>query len=450
MKIKNFFKFTLAVVIAAMVICSPAGNILNGSEGSVAEAAKKPTISKKKATLTVGKSMKLKVKNGTVKKWTSSRKKVATVSSAGKVTAKKAGVTTITAVLKSGKKLSCKVTVRKKKGGSNNAADPAKPDSEKGKSSKVLPNGKKISINSVDISCYHWTKEFYKTSLPDTHFYMWAEAEVTGIKKSDLKYEWSFSSDKVLRFWDPATKTQKRAHIGYVDFGEVYVTLKVSYEDLSMSVSKKFTLIDRAIEHPPLYPDTPETPVTPDKPETPATPDEPETPEKVFSTVEISSKISMVTPEDAKYVKKDNFTLFKVYTDGSKEAIGDEDYEMDFDSNDDNTAIIYFFYIYGLGDYEYEIPMDLSNDSIYALSVYWKLTGQRVAEGYTFPKEDFIFSWVYDSGKSQDLTTEEYDNLEVTNIEPVKNEYMDYTAYNVTFKAGDFESTISVGFVDED
>lgn len=56
MKIKNFVKFTMAIMIVAMVICSPAGNILNGSEGSVAEAAGKPSISKKKVTLTVGSS----------------------------------------------------------------------------------------------------------------------------------------------------------------------------------------------------------------------------------------------------------------------------------------------------------------------------------------------------------------------------------------------------------
>lgn len=72
-------------------------------------------LSRKKATLKIGASLKLKVK-GTKKKvkWTTNRKKVATVSKKGKVTAKKAGTAKITARV-SGKKLVCKVTVRAKK-----------------------------------------------------------------------------------------------------------------------------------------------------------------------------------------------------------------------------------------------------------------------------------------------------------------------------------------------
>ena len=60
-------------------------------------------ISKKKATLKVGQTLQLKV-TGTKKKpkWTSSKKSVATVSSKGRVKAKKKGTATITA--KVGKK----------------------------------------------------------------------------------------------------------------------------------------------------------------------------------------------------------------------------------------------------------------------------------------------------------------------------------------------------------
>ncbi len=63
-------------------------------------------------TLSVGKTAKLKVKNykGTVK-WSSNKKKTATVSKKGVVTAKKKGTAVITA--KAGKKkLKCKVTVK--------------------------------------------------------------------------------------------------------------------------------------------------------------------------------------------------------------------------------------------------------------------------------------------------------------------------------------------------
>jgi hypothetical protein len=70
-------------------------------------------ISKSKLSLTVGKSYTLKIKGTSKKvKWTSSKKSVATVgSSTGKVKAKKAGTSTITAKV-SGKKYRCRVTVK--------------------------------------------------------------------------------------------------------------------------------------------------------------------------------------------------------------------------------------------------------------------------------------------------------------------------------------------------
>lgn len=72
-------------------------------------------LSKKKATLTVGKTVQLKV-NGTKKsvKWSSSNKKIATVSKKGKVKGKKVGKAVITAKVGK-KKLKCKITVKKKK-----------------------------------------------------------------------------------------------------------------------------------------------------------------------------------------------------------------------------------------------------------------------------------------------------------------------------------------------
>lgn len=71
-------------------------------------------LSKTKASMCVGETLKLKV-TGTSKtaKWSSSKKSVATVSKSGKVTAKKEGTTTITAKV-SGKKYSCKITIKAK------------------------------------------------------------------------------------------------------------------------------------------------------------------------------------------------------------------------------------------------------------------------------------------------------------------------------------------------
>ena len=77
----------------------------------LAHAAAKPSLNVKKATLSVGGSRQL-VLSGTNKKvnWSSSNKKIATVSAKGVVTAKKKGKTTITA--KAGKKkYTCVVTV---------------------------------------------------------------------------------------------------------------------------------------------------------------------------------------------------------------------------------------------------------------------------------------------------------------------------------------------------
>ncbi len=83
--------------------------------GNTAEAAKKKIkLNKTKATLYVGKTLTLKVKNTKKKvKWTSSKKTVASVSQKGKVKAKKKGKATVTAKIK-GKKLKCKITVKEK------------------------------------------------------------------------------------------------------------------------------------------------------------------------------------------------------------------------------------------------------------------------------------------------------------------------------------------------
>ena len=86
-----------------------------------AEAASKkaPKLNKTKTTLTITKkktkpAVQLKVKNaaGRKVKWTSSNKKVATVSKKGKIVAKKKGVAMITVKVKGSKTLRCKVTVK--------------------------------------------------------------------------------------------------------------------------------------------------------------------------------------------------------------------------------------------------------------------------------------------------------------------------------------------------
>ena len=84
-----------------------------------AQAAAKVKLSKKSVTLTVGKKKTIKVK-GTKDKvtWATSDKKVATVSSKGKITAKGEGTCNITATVGS-KTLTCKVTVKAKAAATN-------------------------------------------------------------------------------------------------------------------------------------------------------------------------------------------------------------------------------------------------------------------------------------------------------------------------------------------
>lgn len=93
--------------LAGMIVCLLLAMALtfNVTAASVA-------ISKKTATINVKGTVTLKLKNakGTVK-WSTSNKKVATVTSKGKVTGVKAGKATITATFKR-KKYTCKVTVK--------------------------------------------------------------------------------------------------------------------------------------------------------------------------------------------------------------------------------------------------------------------------------------------------------------------------------------------------
>ena len=80
---------------------------------SVTLSASKIKLNKANLTMTTGQTYKLIVKNNKKPvKWSSSKKKVASVTKKGNVTAKKKGKTNITAKV-SGKKLVCKVKVKK-------------------------------------------------------------------------------------------------------------------------------------------------------------------------------------------------------------------------------------------------------------------------------------------------------------------------------------------------
>jgi len=111
---KNIIKKSITTVIIMALALTLAMPV-------TAQAAKKktPKISKTKVTMTITKkktkpAVQLKVKNVSAKnvKWTTSNKKVATVSKNGKVVAKKKGSAVITVKVKGSKTLRCKVTVK--------------------------------------------------------------------------------------------------------------------------------------------------------------------------------------------------------------------------------------------------------------------------------------------------------------------------------------------------
>lgn len=114
--------------------------------------AKKPVLSKKKLTMSVGESKTLKVKNTKKKvKWSSGKKSVASVSKKGRVKAKKKGTAVITAkVAKT--KLKCRVTV-KAKASKKNTAQNTKPSNPSNNTSNqnLQDQTKSMSITSFRI-----------------------------------------------------------------------------------------------------------------------------------------------------------------------------------------------------------------------------------------------------------------------------------------------------------
>lgn len=106
---------------AGAVYAPPAESVSNYVQTSVqvsdgkaaaVQAASAVKLNYKKKKLTVGKTFTLKLTGAKVKSFTSSDKKIASVSKKGVVTAKKAGTATIKVKAKNGKTYQCKVTCR--------------------------------------------------------------------------------------------------------------------------------------------------------------------------------------------------------------------------------------------------------------------------------------------------------------------------------------------------
>ena len=130
---KNIIKKSIVFITAVAIMLTLAMPM-----SAEAASKKTPKLNKTKVTLTITKkktkpTVQLKVKNaaGRKVKWTSSNKKVATVSKKGKVVAKKKGVAMITVKVKGSKTLRCKVTVKdNRKAVTKKPAPAPKPDGE--------------------------------------------------------------------------------------------------------------------------------------------------------------------------------------------------------------------------------------------------------------------------------------------------------------------------------
>lgn len=166
---------------------------------SRAAKKKKVKLNKSKITLTVGKTAKLKVKNTKKKvKWSSSKKSVATVSKKGKIRAKKAGKTTITAKVGK-KKLTCKVTVKAKKSSATKAPTPTKtPVSTPSTDTPVVtPTKAPILVSSVTIENQQQIQVILgsKQKLTKKNFTVKLKKNAGGTFQRELKISHVLSTD---------------------------------------------------------------------------------------------------------------------------------------------------------------------------------------------------------------------------------------------------------------
>lgn len=144
MKLKRISK----ALVLALALSMTTPSIGNVAQVATVQAATKVQLSATKKTIKTGQSFTLKVK-GTSKKvsWSSSKKTVAAVTSAGKVTGKGVGTAVITAKVSS-KKYTCKVTVKKANKYLKGAPFDAK-ETTLGKYSAVIPSKWEMTKDSV-------------------------------------------------------------------------------------------------------------------------------------------------------------------------------------------------------------------------------------------------------------------------------------------------------------
>ena len=158
-------------------------------------------LNKKKVTIVIGKTVKLKLSGAGSVKWKSSDKTIATVSKTGKVKAKSEGKCTITAVY-DGKSYSCKVTVKS------------------AKSSTSAESGNISTDNNKDYIQY----KFRNTDLLEQHY------EKHGVEMGfDSKESYEKAASDVINNSDSLHKTEKEDgdYVYYLEATNEFVVLSV-------------------------------------------------------------------------------------------------------------------------------------------------------------------------------------------------------------------------------
>ena len=160
---------------------------------STAKAAA-PKLNKSKLTLYIGSNYTLKVKKASGKvKWTSGKKSVATVSSKGKVVAKKAGKAKITAKIGS-KKLICRLTVKNRSLGKGTKSSPK--SAYNNNSFTFYEEGKKIGKISMQLESFASGAESAKLAKKNSFNYYYNIFGANSTKQM-TNLDWGFFFEDV-------------------------------------------------------------------------------------------------------------------------------------------------------------------------------------------------------------------------------------------------------------
>ena len=170
-------KWLLGIVLFALAWMIPVsvggGHFTGGTIQTLAASTGKVKFSKKTYSVTVGKTLKLKVKNATgdkVKKWKVNKTSIAKINKKGKLTAKKKGKVKVTAIMKSGKKATCTVKVKAKKSSSKSSSGSRSRSSDDEDDSDVVywvPSGD-VYHSTPDCRSLSRSKTIYHGSIPES------------------------------------------------------------------------------------------------------------------------------------------------------------------------------------------------------------------------------------------------------------------------------------------